>query len=63
MTDQFIEVLAWDSEHFGCRIARAASRQVDLNSCKDLVAECQRNDIDCLYFLADASDQSTIAAL
>ncbi len=63
MTDQFIEVLAWDSKHFGCRIARARRRQVDLSSCKDLVAECQSHDIDCLYFLADASDQTTIAAL
>ncbi len=63
MTIQSIDFLKWDSAHFGCRIARAARRQVDLRSCKNLVAECQRNDIDCLYFLAEASDQTTIAAL
>ena len=63
MTNRTIEVLAWDSAHFGRRIARAARRQVDANTCGDMLAECRSADIDCLYFLADAADQQSIAAL
>ena len=63
MTKQSIEFLPWDSAHFGRRIARAASRQVDLMACDDLMALCRDEAIDCLYFLADAADQGTIAAL
>lgn len=63
MTGQAIEFLPWDSAHFGLRIARAAFRRVDSSSCKDLLAACQIENINCLYFLADASDQDTIFAL
>lgn len=63
MTDQAIDILQWDTDHFGIRIARARSARVDSESGKDLMNACQDEAIDCLYFLADASDQETIAAL
>lgn len=63
MTNQFIEVLTWDSAHFDVRIARTTRRHVDLNTCLDLLTACHKGAVDCLYFLADASDQDTIAAL
>lgn len=63
MTRQSIKILTWDSAHFGFRIARAAPRQVDLRACNDLMALCSDEAIECLYFLADAADQGTIAAL
>ena len=63
MTDQAIDILPWDTDHFGIRIARARSARVDSESGKDLMKACRDEAIDCLYFLADASDQETIAAL
>lgn len=63
MTVQPIEVLTWDTAHFGFRIARAVCQQVDLKACEGLMKQCRDEAIDCLYFLADASDQVTIAAL
>lgn len=63
MTSLSIEYLSWDSAHYGYRIARAKSSQVNSSACQNLMTECQNGDIDCLYFLADASDQDTIAAL
>ena len=63
MKNQPIEFLNWDSAHFGRRIARATCRQVDANACFEMLVACQEQDIECMYFLADASDQDTIAAL
>lgn len=63
MTSALIECLSWDSSHFGFRIARARSRRLDIDAYRDLEAACRDQDIECLYFLADAADQSTIAIL
>lgn len=63
MNNQSIEYLEWDSAHFGRRIARATRNQVDMDSCKVLLNACREEAIDCLYFLADASDHTSIAAL
>ena len=63
MTGLPISFLEWDSAHFAYRIARANSSQADSIGCKSLLAACRSADIDCLYFLADASDQDTVAAL
>lgn len=55
--------LAWDTAHFGYRIARASIRQLDAESCHLLEKWCREQSIDCLYFLADAGDQAAIAEL
>ena len=63
MSKQLIDFLQWDSAHFGRRIARATSRQADMDSCEILLRACRDEAIECLYFLTEASDQATIAAL
>lgn len=63
MTNTLIECLPWDSRHFGFPIARANLRRLDLDSNRDLEAACRDQNIECLYFLADAADQSTIENL
>ena len=63
MTGAMTEFLPWDSSHFGIRIARATARQLDGPAFQELEAECRAQDIDCLYFLADAADQDTVSAL
>ena len=63
MSNSLIELLPWDSSHFGVRVAHAIRRQVDKKTCSDLLRRCREEDIDCLYFLADAAEQDTIAAL
>lgn len=63
MTSALIEYLPWDSSHFGYRIARAGSSRIDIDAYRDLEAACREQDIECLYFLADAADQCTIACL
>lgn len=55
--------LAWDTAHFGYRIARADIRQLDADSYHPLEKWCREQSIDCLYFLANAGDQATIAEL
>lgn len=63
MTNALIECLPWDSRHFGFPIARANLRRLDIDSYRDLAAACRDQGIKCLYFLADAGDQSTINTL
>ena len=63
MNNRLIDFMPWDSSHFGLRIARAACRQVDKDTCSDLLRQCRDEGIHCLYFLADAADQDTIFVL
>ena len=58
------EVLAWDSEHFGCRIGRivlGGGGCLDRERLAAVDAWCRAEAIDCLYFLADAGDPATAA--
>lgn len=52
--------LDWDSDFFGCRIARANRNRLDDSTWKELLAWCLPNRIDCLYFLADLDDPETM---
>jgi GNAT superfamily N-acetyltransferase len=54
------DVLDWDSAFFGCRVARARARRLTPSSAAELLAWCAAQRVDCLYFLADASDPVTI---
>lgn len=51
--------LVWDSDFFDCRIARANCHRLDDPTCKEILAWCAANRIDCLYFLADFDDPET----
>lgn len=55
-------ILDWDSEFFGFRIARVTDAQF-AESSREIVEECMRQGVRCLYFLADADDIGTIRAL
>lgn len=51
------QILAWDSEFFGCRIARAREGTFDADELADLETWCAARQVDCLYLLADATDR------
>jgi dTDP-4-amino-4,6-dideoxy-D-galactose acyltransferase len=51
--------LDWDSEFFGCRIARANRSRLDGAGLDELLAWCVTNRIECLYLLADSNDPQT----
>lgn len=55
-------ILEWDSELFGFRIARAFVAQSAAASVH-IVEECARQNVRCLYFLAEAGDIVTIRVL
>ena len=54
------QLLAWDSEFFGCRVARAADGRLTPASLAELLDWCRREAVDWLYFLADADDDQTV---
>ncbi len=56
------ERLPWDSEFFGLPIARVVRRQLDRQTGAQIEAWCRQQQIDCLYFLADASDTASVRA-
>lgn len=63
MTHDIAQVLAWDSNFFGKRIAQAEDHQLDPTLAHDLDSWCLDHNIDCLYFLADSNHQDTVALL
>ncbi|MCY4072972.1 MAG: GNAT family N-acetyltransferase [Chloroflexi bacterium] len=63
MENQLVRFLPWDTNHFGHRIGRANIRRLDEASWQLLRDACKQMEIDCLYFLADAGDLSSINEL
>ncbi|MCY4018848.1 MAG: GNAT family N-acetyltransferase [Chloroflexi bacterium] len=63
MKNQLVRFLPWDTNHFGYRIGRANIHCLDEESYQLLKDSCKKVEIDCLYFLADASDQASILEL
>lgn len=53
------ELLPWDSELFDCRIARVTASTLSTDSLQRIVAWCDCNKVDCLYFCADVNDYET----
>lgn len=53
------ELLEWDTQFFGYRIARVVGHQLDASTLNDVLAYCKSNRIDLLYFLADPTDLCT----
>ncbi len=54
--------LEWDSNFFGRRIARVAGQRMDTDRMSEISEWARNNKIDCMYFLADASDSRTIVS-
>ncbi len=54
------EPLAWDSEHFGLRIARLTTGRPSADDLERARAWCAEQAIDCLYLLADAGDPAAV---
>lgn len=57
-----VELLPWDTEFFGRRIARAKIGRLDPSSAARLVGEATEAGVECLYFAADAEDFATVLA-
>jgi dTDP-4-amino-4,6-dideoxy-D-galactose acyltransferase len=59
-TTRFCQYLEWDSDFFGRRIARLTVNRLTPKIVQQVMAWCKSNNIDCLYFLADANDKGTV---
>lgn len=57
--ESICEHLEWDSQFFGCRIARVKGTFLTEADIVNIRFWCEQNRIDCLYFLADPSDAQT----
>lgn len=53
------DLLPWDSEFFGVRIGRLAMNRLDAVRWISVEAWCRDNAVECLYFLADPSEDET----
>lgn len=58
-TDPPVRFLPWDSEFFGERIAQLDATELDPAGAASVDLWCAREQISCLYFLADPSDPGT----
>jgi dTDP-4-amino-4,6-dideoxy-D-galactose acyltransferase len=54
------QLLDWDTQFFGLRVARATVSRLDAEAAGSLLAWCCDHNINCLYFLADADDPVTV---
>lgn len=54
------QFLDWDTEFFGFRIARVISHHLTEQLLEEILAWCASHTIECLYFLANADDPTTI---
>jgi len=52
--------LPWDSQFFGCRIARMRPSRITAAEVAQVLTWCRQQRIDCLYFLADLNDQTSV---
>jgi dTDP-4-amino-4,6-dideoxy-D-galactose acyltransferase len=60
--DVTLEKRAWDSAFFGASIAQIAERRATAEQLTLAVRQAREEQIDCLYFLADAADLDTVRA-
>jgi dTDP-4-amino-4,6-dideoxy-D-galactose acyltransferase len=54
-TPFFAEILPWDTNFFGFRVARVRGEQLTEASADQIDAWCGEQDVRCLYFLCDAA--------
>lgn len=53
------ELLPWDSEFFGVKVGRLRAHRLTVGTLHTVEDWCQANNLDCVYFLADADDPET----
>jgi dTDP-4-amino-4,6-dideoxy-D-galactose acyltransferase len=53
--------LEWDSQFFGRRIARIEHDRLTTQSLREILAWCQEQGTECLYFLCSPEDDSSVA--
>jgi len=53
-TDKICQLLSWDSDFFGFKIARLIPSRISEAIMQEALWWCQREGIECLYFLADS---------
>ena len=58
--DSACQLLDWDSQFFGFRIARVNANRLTTPLCQAIDAWSDTNAVECLYFLADADHHDTI---
>lgn len=56
----FCQYLEWDSEFFQRRIARVIGNRLSQEMIDPILNWCESRNINCLYFLADSDDSTTI---
>lgn len=56
------ELLPWDTEHFGCRIARVCGDTLSPEQAWQIDGWCRSRQVRGLYFLARADDPATVRA-
>src|SRR5512135_2662223 len=57
---EFCQYLEWDSEFFQRRIARVIGNRLSQEMIDPIMNWCGFRNINCLYFLADSDDSTTI---
>ncbi|MDX6369600.1 MAG: dTDP-4-amino-4,6-dideoxy-D-galactose acyltransferase [Gaiellaceae bacterium] len=62
MSDAPCELLEWDTEFWGVRVARVLGGSMTEESRADLARWCVDNGVSGVYFLAEANDEETKAA-
>ncbi len=58
--ERLCEYLEWDSDFFGCHVARLTEPHLDQELWEAVEAWCHSGGIDCLYFLCDTHDFASI---
>ena len=59
-TDNLCEILPWDTEFFNYRIAHIISNHINPENIKSILHWCESNRVDCLYFLTETEDLTSI---
>ncbi len=57
-----LSFLEWDSDFFGCRIARVESRAFGERSAQGILRQARSESIECLYLLVDAAKSESVRA-
>jgi dTDP-4-amino-4,6-dideoxy-D-galactose acyltransferase len=57
------ELLEWDSDFFGLRVARCHETHLSVDAVGRVTAWSRVNRVDCLYFLAQSGDCETVPAV
>jgi dTDP-4-amino-4,6-dideoxy-D-galactose acyltransferase len=60
MTEPLCEIASWDTQFFGCRIARVRTARLQPETIREILEWSEERKVDCLYFLASSDDPPTL---